>query len=52
MFAGTCICVVAMLLLGFTRPFASIFTSSRSIAVRSRIITVLTTTDAPSRHAE
>ncbi|EPS95433.1 hypothetical protein FOMPIDRAFT_1054159 [Fomitopsis schrenkii] len=32
MFVGTCICVIAMLLLGFTRPFASIFTPSGSIA--------------------
>ncbi|KAH9930693.1 MFS general substrate transporter [Fomitopsis serialis] len=32
MFAGTCICVVAMLLLGFTRPFASIFTTAESMA--------------------
>lgn len=32
MLAGTCICVVAMLLLGFTRPFASLFTPSDSLA--------------------
>ncbi|GBE83684.1 major facilitator superfamily domain-containing protein [Sparassis latifolia] len=32
MLAGTCICITAMLLLGFTRPFASLFVPSGSIA--------------------
>ncbi|KZT71321.1 MFS general substrate transporter [Daedalea quercina L-15889] len=39
MFAGTCICVFAMLLLGFTRPFASIFTPSASIA--NNVLTIV-----------
>ncbi|KZT01574.1 MFS general substrate transporter [Laetiporus sulphureus 93-53] len=38
MLAGTCICVTAMLLLGFTRPFATLFTPSGSIA--NRLLTI------------
>lgn len=34
MLAGTCVCVTSMLLLGFTRPFATLFTPAGSIAVR------------------
>ncbi|KAI0943211.1 hypothetical protein AcW1_002427 [Taiwanofungus camphoratus] len=32
MLAGTCVCVTSMLLLGFTRPFATLFTPAGSIA--------------------
>ena len=38
MLAGALICMSAMLLLGFTRPFASIFTSSGSTAVCKLLI--------------
>ena len=34
MLIGTVVCMVAMLLLGFTRPVASIFTSWHTSAVR------------------
>lgn len=37
MLVGTILCMTAMLLLGFTRPVASIFTSRGSDAVRSRL---------------
>lgn len=36
MVVGCIICTLAMLLLGFTRPFASIFLSNPSLSVSSR----------------
>ncbi|CCL98734.1 uncharacterized protein FIBRA_00739 [Fibroporia radiculosa] len=38
MIGGTCFCVAAMLLLGYTRPFASLFTPSGSVA--NNILTI------------
>jgi hypothetical protein len=40
MIGGSLLCVLAMLLLGFTRPVATTFTSSGSDAVRPLLLSV------------